>query len=304
MTGAQTAPCMVAGCPGSIVDGYCDTCGMAPRAQATSPTFPMGRAAAIPRLRPSRHRGPTAAPTARSRPRPPAGRARGPPAPGAAARCAPASGRARRGAVRPDGRPGDRGHGRPRGPRGQAVLLELRRAGGPGPRRPAGPDRRASAPSAATPTPSRPSCEPGEIVARPVRGASAPGPRRPRLDLPGAGPGGVRPVGGPQGPAGHGRPGRHGGGGLRAALPGGDRAPHHRRDLQLRDPRRTSRLHRHGVRGRQVAQGDRQRSGRPPTAGADPLPVEQACAYGSRRWRPWPPARPRASCTATSSSTT
>ncbi len=57
MTGAQTAPCTVAGCPGSIVDGYCDTCGMAPRAQATSPTFPMGRAAAIPRLRPSRHPG-------------------------------------------------------------------------------------------------------------------------------------------------------------------------------------------------------------------------------------------------------
>ena len=57
MTAAQTAPCAVAGCPGSIVDGYCDTCGMAPRAQATSPTFPIGRAAAIPRLRPSRHPG-------------------------------------------------------------------------------------------------------------------------------------------------------------------------------------------------------------------------------------------------------
>ncbi len=107
--------------------------------------------------------------------------------------------------------------------------------------------------------------------ARPVRGGRLSGARRSGLDLPRRGPGGLGPLGGPQGPAGHGRPGRDGGGDLRAAVPRGDRARQHRADLQLRGApgpahRFARRLHRHGVRRRQVAQGDRQR---PPHTGGE-----------------------------------
>ena len=76
----------------------------------------------------------------------------------------------------------------------------------------------------------------------------------------------------------------HGGRDLGAALPRRDRALQHRPDLQLRRAPRPAhrlprRLHRHGVRRRQVAQGDRQRAPHGPTGKRDPLPVEQAFAY-------------------------
>ncbi|EPJ37361.1 putative Serine/threonine-protein kinase PknG [Streptomyces afghaniensis 772] len=128
--------------------------------------------------------------------------------------------------------------------------------------------------------------------ARPVRGGRLPRARRPGLGLPGRRPGGLRPLGGPQGPAGHRRPGRDGRGDLRAALPRGDRARQHRADLQLRRapgpahglPRR---LHRHGVRRRQVAEGDRQRPPHParqarPAAGGAGLRVRPGGPGGAR----------------------
>ena len=121
--------------------------------------------------------------------------------------------------------------------------------------------------------------------ARPVRGGGLPGARRPRLDLPGRGPRGLRPLGGAQGPAGHRRRGRDGGGDLRAPLPRRDRALQHRPDLQLRRAPRPAhrhprRLHRHGVRRRQVAQGDRQRAPHARTAGAIRCRSSRPCAYG------------------------
>ncbi len=92
---------------------------------------------------------------------------------------------------------------------------------------------------------------------RPVRGGRRPRARRPRLDLPRPRPQRLQPVGGAQGPAQLWRPRRAGGGDRRAAVPGAGRAPADRRDLQLRDPR-GCRLHRHGVRRRQVAEADPQ----------------------------------------------
>lgn len=103
-------------------------------------------------------------------------------------------------------------------------------------------------------------------------------------------------MGGPQGPAGHRRPGRDGGGDLRTALPGGDRALQHRADLQLRGAPGPAdgfarRVHRHGVRGRQVAEGDRERAAPArrtagPAAGGTGVRVRDRGAGGPR-----PPAQ-------------
>ena len=84
---------------------------------------------------------------------------------------------------------------------------------------------------------------------RPVRGRRVPRARRDGLDLPGARSQRVRPLGRAQGPAQHRRRRRDGGRARRAALPGRGRAPEHRQDLQLR-PARALGLHRHGVRRR------------------------------------------------------
>ncbi len=202
---------------------------------------------------------------------------------------------------RPD--PAGGGAGEPGGARAQAVLQprRVRGAGGPQPRRAAGPHR-GLLHQVRPPVLLHAQAPHGRHRARPVRRGGLPGARRARLDLPGRGPGGLRPLGGAQGPAGHRRPGRAGRGGLRAALPRRDRAPQHRADLQLRRAPRPAhrhprRLHRHGVRRRQVAQGDRQRA---------PHSGRQAGAAAGRRRpsrspsRPW---RPSATCTAATCST-
>ncbi len=92
---------------------------------------------------------------------------------------------------------------------------------------------------------------------RAVRGGGRARPRWSRLDLPGPRPQRLQPLGGAQGPAQLRRPRRARGGDRRAAVPRPGRAPGDRRDLQLRHPR-GCRLHRDGVRRRQVAQADPQ----------------------------------------------
>lgn len=128
--------------------------------------------------------------------------------------------------------------------------------------------------------------------ARAVRGDGLSGPRRSGLGLSRRRPRRLRPLGGAQGPAGHRRPGRDGRGDLGAALPRRDRALQHRAHLQLRGAPRPAdrlhgRLHRHGVRRRQVAQGDRQRAARAfgqagPAAGGAGLCVRDRGPGGAR----------------------
>ena len=145
--------------------------------------------------------------------------------------------------------------------------------------------------------------------ARPVRGGGPSRARRARLGLPRRRPCGVRPLGGPQGSARHRRPGRDGRGDLRAALPRGDRARQHRADLQLRGAPRPAhrfagRVHRHGVRRRQVAEGDRQRPARHRRAGATRCPWSRPARTASRPWRRSATCTAATCCTATSRSTT
>ena len=178
---------------------------------------------------------------------------------------------------RPDDDParplGRRGQGRdeePRGAGGQAHLRQVRLAGRAQQGRPSGAHRGLL-----------PGVRPGVLLhpqaarrrpgRRAVRSRRLPGPRRPRLDLPGPRQERLRPLGGAQGPAQLRRRRRAGGRHRRAAVPRAGRAPAHRRDLQLRHPRR-GRLHRHGVRRRPVAQAGaqgadaRQRRGLRPAA--------------------------------------
>jgi hypothetical protein len=196
-------------------------------------------------------------------------------------------------------RPRRRGAGRPRGARAQALLQQgrLRRPGGPQPRRPPR-AYRGLLHQVRAPVLLLAQAAPRRRGARAVPRGGLPGTRRPRLDLPRRGPARVRPLGGAQGPAGHRRPGRHGRRDLRAALPRGDRARQHRADLQLRRAPRPAhrlprRLHRHGVRRRQVAQGDRQRPPHPrgpprPAAGGTGVRLRHRGAGGAR-----PPAQPQ-----------
>ena len=141
-----------------------------------------------------------------------------------------------------------------------------------------------------------PKLEPGDLVGGPVRGARVPRARRARLDLPGQGPQRERPLGGAQGPAQHRGRRRHGSGGRRAPVPRPGGAPEHRPDLQLRPARGPAdrgvgRVHRDGVRGRQVAQADpaRRPVGRRLGAGGTRPGLRDRGAA-----RPRVPARPRA----------
>ena len=121
--------------------------------------------------------------------------------------------------------------------------------------------------------------EPGRPGRRPVRGRRLPRARWPGLDLPGARPQRLGPLGGAQGPAQLRGPGRVRGGDLGAAVPRRGRAPADRRDLQLRHAR-GRRLHRHGVRRRTLAQADPAGPpGRGTAASNTPLPVDQALAF-------------------------
>ena len=113
--------------------------------------------------------------------------------------------------------------------------------------------------------------------------------RRARLDLPGQGPQRQRPLGGAQGPAQHRGRGRDGGRRRRGAVPRPARAPEHRPHLQLRAARqparrRDRRLHRDGVRRRQVTQADPARRAPARRRGA---------ARPRARLRPGDPARVR-----------
>ena len=256
-------PCTQPGCPGNIVDGYCDVCGSpaaapAPGSAADLDRGPVdsGQVAGVGSTitRGSSRLGSTALGSSRAvasgskitrrvhagsqrlrSARLGAGLTRVPPAPEI------------------DASQGD--HEEPGGPRGQAHLPELRRTRSAGPATGSRAAPRASAPSAATPFSFTPKLQAGRPRGEPVRGGRLPRPRRARLDLPGPGPERVRPLGRAQGPAQLRRPGRAGRGDRRAAVPGPGRAPADRRDLQLRHPRRR-RLHRDGVRRRHLAEAD------------------------------------------------
>ena len=176
------------GLPGTIVDGYCDDCGLAPApVESTSGTEVLdGRTADVAAGAPSRpHDRRRAAATIRDAAQP--------------------------GSVRglvdiPTGagpRPGDRGDGRPARRRAPAVLRRVRRAGRPQPRRRARAHRGLLPRVRARRSRSPPSWRPGDARRRPVRGRRLPRPRRPRLDLPRPRPQGLRPLGRAQGPARH-----------------------------------------------------------------------------------------------------
>ena len=205
-------------------------------------------------------------------PRRPAGSGRHGPAPPASVR---ASRRSRR---RP---PVDAGQGRadqPLGARGQAQLRQLRctQWAVRSTASPAGP--RGSAPSAARHTSFTPKLKPGDLVARPVPRRRRARPRWARLDLPGARPQRLRPLGRPQGPAQLRRQGRAGRRDRRAAVPRPGRAPEHRRDLQLRHPRRAPATSSWSTSAASRSSGS-SRSGCAPHGAYDPLPVDQALAY-------------------------
>ena len=252
-----TARCAQPGCDGTIQDGYCDTCGLAAPAASSGPSGPSGPSGSgFGRLRRVRvfwfpgHTLPVPGPWEQ-----PVG-----------------TGQARRGPGRHTAGPvpgsGQRRAHRPAGAGGQTLLQQLRSARRAGPRRASRPRRRIL-PELRHPVLVQPEARAGRPGRRPVRGTRLPRPRRARLDLPRPGPQRQRPVGGAEGPAGHRRRRRHGRRRRRAAVPGRGRAPQHRPDLQLRPAcgpayGRDGRLHRDGVRGRQVAQADpgRRASGR------------------------------------------
>ena len=240
--------CTQPGCDGMIEDGYCNTCGLAAPAASSGPSGPSGSTGSGPARRGhvrefvgpvGEHALPGAGP--RQQPVGPGPTRRGP-------------GRHPAGAVPGSGRCRAR---RPAGAGGQALLQQLRSARGPGTGRASRPGRRIL-PELRHPVLVQPQAGPRRTGRRPVRGARLPRPRRARLDLPGQGPQRQRPVGRAERPAEHRRRRRHGGRRRRAAVPGRGRAPQHRPDLQLRPARgpahrRDGRLHRDGVRGRQVA---------------------------------------------------
>ena len=95
---------------------------------------------------------------------------------------------------------------------------------------------------------------------RAVRGARLYRPRRPRLDLPGDRPQRPQPLGRAQGSGPLGRRRRHGHRCSRSTRPRRGGTPEHRPDPQLRRAQgfggHEGRLHRHGVRRRNVAQAD------------------------------------------------
>ena len=248
--GAGAMNCARSGCTGTIVDGYCDDCGMAPRPRVDerhgSARRPAGHGAvrAVPA-----HRGwPARAAATSSTRRHRLGRG--------LVECR----RCRPGIRRPRSWPK-----RTSPSSGASAASATSRSAAVGTACPGGP--RASAASAATRSRSSPSCAPGDLVGRAVRGGGLPRPRRSRLDLPGQGPQGGRPLGGAEGPAQHRRRATPCRGARRAALPGRGRAPEHREDPQLRRARRR-RLHRHGVRQRRTAcAACSRRDGRPTAAG-------------------------------------
>ena len=160
------------GCTGTIVDGYCDVCG-SPGRRARRPRRTAGLDR-VGRRRPGRrrvHHHPRLQPAGLDRARLPAGRGRRTKitrrvqSGSAAAAFGPARRRADPGAAGPGDRrvPGD--HEEPGGARrtSAAVRTAARRSAGPATASPGAP--RASAPSAATRSPSPPSCKPGDLVA-------------------------------------------------------------------------------------------------------------------------------------------
>ena len=155
--------CTRPGCQGTIADGYCDDCGMAPRPESTSGTVVLG---------PSTERPPveeTAARGAALRPR----QTRAPPP------ARPRTGQCPTGAAQGSG---DSDDGEPHVPENRRFCTECNepvgrsRDGVPG-------RAEGSAGTAGTPSRSRPSSSrPAHLG--PVRGRGLPRPRRPRLDLP------------------------------------------------------------------------------------------------------------------------
>ena len=157
-------------------------------------------------------------------------------------------------------RPGQRHPRRPAGAGEPSLLRELRAACGARPGRPGRADR-GFLPQLRHAVLVQPEAGAGRPGGRAVRGARLPRLRRARLDLPGPGPQCQRPLGGAQGPAEHRRRRRDGRRGRRAPVPRPGGTPEYRADLQLRAAcgpadGGVGRVHRDGVRGRQVAQAD------------------------------------------------
>ena len=252
--------CAEPGCGGTVVDGYCDVCGTAPAAAAQEPAAATGA------------QEPPA--TARSG------------SPGRAL-CAdgphrlvevhqlprPARRGDRRHPARSEGRSGRRDHDRSAGAGGQPVLRQprLQQARRAWTGRPAR-TRRGLLHPVRHAILLRSQAFPRRPRRRPVRGAGLHRARRTRLDLPGDRPQRAQPLGGAQGPAELQRRRRDG---------RRRRRGHH---ALARSSTRTScriynfvehpdeggvpgRLHRHGVRGRHVAQADPQGARRSAPAG-------------------------------------
>ena len=240
------------GCGGTIEDGYCNVCGLAP----ASPVRPTGRPVAL--------RQPPATRASATRARAPSP---GRPAGTQAGRAQAAGGVGQRGFRQR--RLGERGHGqrrvrfrrnrqpgrhprlpvverpvvtrqarrrpcrgaagsrarpgggrarRPAGPGEPAVLRQLRPARRPVARWQPRPNGRVL-PELRHPLLLQPQAGARRAGGRAVRGARLPRARRTRLDLPGAGPQRQRPLGGAQGPAQHRGRGRDGRRRRRAAVP-------------------------------------------------------------------------------------
>ena len=297
-------------CGGTIEDGYCNVCGLAAAPVPAASRPRPGPAASVP----GRVRGPSRVGVRVGRVgvrgvgvggQPPDLGHPGFPADQRPVGAGPARGGPGRDPAGALPRPGQRRARRPAGAGEPALLRQLRAAGRARPGRPGRADR-GLLPQLRHPVLVQPEAGAGRPGGRAVRGARLPRLRRARLDLPGPGPQRQRPLGGAQGPAEHRGRGRHGGRGRRAAVPGPGGTPEHRPDLQLRPARGPAdggvgRVHRDGVRGRQVAQADpagcaaRRRFG---AGGARDRVRHRGAARAGL------PARPRAWCTATSSRTT
>ena len=251
--------CAEPGCGGTVVDGYCDVCGTAPAPDAPAhrnPSRPRRRRAPLPLRRREQRRCERLAPVVDD-----------------GKRSRPPRRRDRRDAAHTEGRPCRRDPERPPGTGGEPVLRQSRmqQAGR------TQPGRTTRAHGGLLPRVRHAIFVCSQAFSRRPCGWAVRSPgmhraRRPRLDLSGDRPQREQPLGGAQGPAELRRRRGHGRGRRRGPRPRRGRTPEHRRHLQLRPTsglgRGPRRLHRHGVRRRNVAEADPQGAQRPASAGS------------------------------------
>ena len=267
MTSMAAAACTQRGCGGTIEDGYCTICGLAPSSAASGRCVARRR-----RRRRCRQRRPSPLRRPRRRRcRCRRRRCRGRSA-SAAARAAEARARAAADCPGAGSAPGwSRCRSVPALDPASAVLADPRVpenkrfcghcGSSSGRHGTAGPADRGVLPALRYPLLLRAQARAGRAGGRAVRGPRLPRARRTRLDLPGQGPQRQRPLGRAQGPAQHRGPGRDGGRHRRAAAswPRSSTPTSSRSSTSCSTPaarRRVGRLHRDGVRRRQVAEAD------------------------------------------------